>query len=104
MRIQDVYIRKIVSVYFSCMRVRIHPHATKHGLSEKQIREAYDTLISPKRVRGRDVNTDPQRYAAVGLDASGMPIELVFVELSDDTILIFHANRLTKQFSKEVLN
>lgn len=85
------------------MRVCIHPHAMKHGLAAQQIQEAYGTLISPKKVRDRDKDSEPQRYAAIGLDAAGTPIELVFVELADDTILIFHANRLTKQFCKEVL-
>lgn len=86
------------------MRVRIHPNALKHGLTVRQIQEAYSTLISPKKVRSRDTNTEPQRYAAIGLDAAGAPIELVFVELTHNTILIFHANRLTKQFAKEVLH
>ena len=85
------------------MRIRIHPHAHKHGLTKKQIVEAYDSGQTSARIRGRDQDTDPQRWATIGFDSSARAIELVFVRESD-AVLVFHARYLTEGFRRELTN
>ena len=84
------------------MRIIIHPHARKHGLTENQILEAFETGSSGAVVRYRDRDSEPPRWATIGFDREGRRIELVFVKLDDGTPLIIHANNLTKGFLGEV--
>jgi len=84
------------------MRVRIHPRALKHGLNHDQILAAYESGRSGAVIRSRDRSHDPQRWALIGFDHTGRAIELVFVHLATNAVLIFHANYLTKGFLKEV--
>ncbi|MDP9800365.1 hypothetical protein J2S49_000441 [Arcanobacterium wilhelmae] len=86
------------------MRVLIHPHAFKHGLSPDQILAAFTTGIDTGIVRSRDRNTDPPRFASIGFDNEGRAIEFVCAKLVDETVLIFHANYLTAGFRKEYRN
>lgn len=84
------------------MRVQIHPGALKHGLSHKQILAAYESGRSGAVLRPRDTAHTPPRWALIGFDTTGRAIEIVFVHLAANTVLIFHANYLTKGFLKEV--
>ena len=52
------------------------------------------------RVRERDRDTEPQRYALIGWSDTGLPLELCLVR-TDFGVLIFHANYLTESFRKE---
>ncbi|RFT42913.1 toxin-antitoxin system toxin subunit [Bifidobacteriaceae bacterium N170] len=45
---------------------------------------------------------EPPRWATIGFDGDGNEIELVFVTLENNAILIIHANRLTKGFLQEI--
>ena len=85
-----------------CMRIIVHPHARVHGLSAEQIRQAYETGSNGARIRSRDRDSEPQRWATIGFDAQGHRIELVFVMLDDGAALIIHANLLTKGFLNEI--
>lgn len=83
------------------MLIHIHPHAHKHGLSDEQIISAYESGTPSIRVRERDKNTEPQRYALIGWSHhTGLPIELCFIRTGDG-VFIFHANYLTESFRKE---
>ena len=84
------------------MRIVIHPHAQEHGLSEEQIRSAYETGMGGAVIRSRDEDSEPQRWATIGFDAQARGIELVFVRLEGDAVLVFHANYATKQFMNEI--
>lgn len=85
------------------MRIEIHPHAYKHGLTSEQILFAYQTGSDTAIIRNRDRATDPPRWACIGFDRAGNPIELVFIELLEaDSILIFHANKATRGFINEI--
>ncbi|MBT1162592.1 MULTISPECIES: hypothetical protein [Bifidobacterium] len=82
--------------------IDIHPHAlTAHGLTSAQIESAFVTRIGPARIRARDHDADPPRWAAVGFDQQRRAIELVYVKTADKAPLIIHANYLTKGFFKE---
>ena len=91
--------------YDCCVNVRVHRHALKHGLSEKQICSAFAQPVPgfDSVIRYRDIDTEPQRYAQIGFDPfTGMEIELVFVYLAGGGVMIIHANKATKGFKKEM--
>ncbi|WP_288240878.1 hypothetical protein [uncultured Bifidobacterium sp.] len=82
--------------------IEIHPHALRaHGLTRWQIETAFVTRIGPARIRDRDSDRDPARWAVIGFDPSMRPIELVYVETADPWPLVIHANYLTPGFYKE---
>ncbi|MDY5133843.1 hypothetical protein [Actinotignum urinale] len=81
--------------------MKIHSHAFKHGLTPDQIIHAFTTSGSERFIRPRDKHLDPPRWALIGFDSAGRPIELVAVELATNDALIIHANYLTKGFLKE---
>lgn len=82
------------------MLIWIHPHAYKPGLSSDQILAAYESGLPTIRVRERDRDAEPQRYALIGWSDTGLPVELCLVR-TDFGALIFHANYLTDGFRKE---
>ena len=84
------------------MRILVHPHALTHGLSERQLRDAYQSGLSGAVIRDRDRPSEPQRWATIGFDAQAHEIELVFVRLEDGTPLIIHASRATARFKTEI--
>lgn len=84
------------------MRLQLHENAFKHGLTPEQIERAYATGAATALVRTRDQHAEPTRWATIGIDQQGRPIELVFVNLLDGAVLIFHANYATKGFRKEL--
>ncbi|KAB7787020.1 hypothetical protein [Bifidobacterium cebidarum] len=82
--------------------IEIHPHALQaHHLTREQIKSAFNTRIGPAKIRLRDQETDPQRWAAIGFDQQRRPIELVYVKTADPEPLVIHANYLTKGFFTE---
>lgn len=84
------------------MRIEINSHAFKHGLTREQILAAFETCFAESRVRARDKEAYPPRAALVGFDPAGRPVELVAVYLANDSVLIIHANWLTKGFLEEI--
>jgi len=84
------------------MRIVVHGHARDHGLIDEQIVAAYETGYSAAVIRSRDANNEPERWAIIGFDAQAREIELVFVVLAGQTILIFHANYATTAFKNEI--
>lgn len=86
------------------MRIIIHRHALKHGLSDNQIHSAFETGAVEARIRQRVLNTDPPRWAVIGFDDAARAIELVAVALMNGDVLIIHANYLTPGFEHEMRN
>lgn len=64
----------------------IHPHALKHGLSVRQIVEAWQDPLGERRPR------DDTYWVAIGFDLKGNGIELIAAQAADGSYLIFHAN------------
>lgn len=78
-------------------RLRIHPHALKHRLSEEDIKYAWDNFVSRRLRKGGDY------WVSVGFDRSGREIELVGAILADGTILVIHAmSPATKRLKREL--
>lgn len=86
--------------------IHVEPNALKHGLTREQVIQAFKNphprfgLV----IRDRDYDTEPQRYACIGFEHEhGWAVELVYVRLHA-SVLILHANRLTKGFIQEMRN
>ncbi|NMM93651.1 hypothetical protein [Bifidobacterium oedipodis] len=88
--------------YTTDTRITIHPHAYKHGLTAEQIHSAYETGWRGAVIRWTDRDSDPPRKATIGFDAQLRCIELLYVELQDGRILVFHADYATKAFRKQI--
>lgn len=84
------------------MRIVIHSHARKHGLTDEQILAAYETGADGRRIRRRDAGADPPRWAMIGFDRQARQIEIIAVSGVGESIIIIHANYLTKGFLKEI--
>jgi hypothetical protein len=84
------------------MRIIVHGHARDHGLRDEQIVSAYETGQNGAVIRDRDQESDPQRWATIGFDQDAHEIELVFVRLSGQAVLVFHANYATSTFKNEI--
>lgn len=80
------------------VRLVVHPNALKHGSSVEQVRQAYETGSGGARIRRGDEDVEPARWATIGFDSSGRPIEMVFVRGTGRSVLVIHANWLTKGF------
>ncbi|WP_084355464.1 hypothetical protein [Actinomyces radicidentis] len=80
----------------------IHSRARKHGLIDEQIIDALATSSGDARIRDRDRDAEPPRWAMIGWDHSGRPIELVVVGLLGGEIMVIHANYLTQGFLNEI--
>lgn len=86
------------------MEIYVAKPALKHGLSEEQIRFAFEHPLEglEGRSRERDFGKIPPRYGLVGVEPyDAQSVELVYSYL-DNGVVIFHANWLTKGFLKEM--
>jgi hypothetical protein len=70
----------------------IHEHARTHGISDQDIRTAYDTAAG----EADPTDDDPPRTLMVGFDAKGRTIELVVAHLKDGDDLVIHAMKATR--------
>lgn len=49
-------------------------------------------------MRRGDEDVEPVRWVTIGFDGAGRVIEVVFVRGADGSVLVIHANWLTKGF------
>ncbi len=74
--------------------MRIHPTANKHGLTDAQIRHAWNNAIDHFTI---DANTEPPKSLCIGPDPAANLLEILYLEL-DDIELIIHAMPLRPVF------
>lgn len=80
--------------------VEVDPHALKHGLTTDEVRYAWETPIACRSRSGVD---DPPIYIAIGILPDGCMAELVALESSRGTWVVFHAMvPPTKKFLREL--
>ena len=53
-------------------------------------------------MRRGDEDVEPVRWATIGFDDAGRAIEVVFVRGADGSVLVIHANWLTKGFLAQI--
>ncbi len=81
-------------LYYNFQRVRIHSTALKHGVGQEAIEHA---LRNPRVVVDLDPDGDPPRILAIGPDHSGILLEIIALELSNEGLVI-HAMRLRSAY------
>jgi len=64
------------------------PSAFKHGITKEDIFHAYRTMILKGSLSGY-----ANKYAFIGFNRAGNPIEVFYNPIGDDTIKVFHAMR-----------
>jgi len=74
--------------------VRIHPTANKHGLSDEQIRHAWNNAIGHFTI---EADTEPPKSLCIGPDPAANLLEILYLELAN-TELIIHAMPLRPVF------
>jgi hypothetical protein len=62
------------------------PSAFKHGISETDIRWAFNTARYDRFMEG-----DGNRYLLIGFDTRGNPLEVMYNDLGDQRVNVFHA-------------
>lgn len=86
------------------MEIRIAKNALKHGVSEEQIRFAFEHPLEgfEGRMRPRDLERIPPSYAQIGTEPfEAKNIELVYT-YTRTGVFVFHANWLTQGFLREM--
>ena len=62
------------------------PSAFKHGVAKEDIHHAYATVVYEGPLEGYE-----NKYAFVGFNRAGNPIEVFYNPIDDNTIKVFHA-------------
>ena len=68
--------------------LRIHEHALKHGLNDRQIAHAWSNLVRSRRRHGAD---DPEVWIGIGILPDGNLAELVAFLDAEGIWCVFHA-------------
>jgi hypothetical protein len=69
------------------------PTAFRHGVSEADIRHAFDHYLSDGTVAGED-----HKHLLVGLDRKGNALEVLYNVLDENTVNVFHAMKCRKKW------
>jgi len=60
-----------------------------------------DILCALKnRIRAGAIGGMPEKYAIIGFSRTGIPLEIMYNQVDDNTISVFHAMKLRKSFIK----
>ena len=62
------------------------PSAFKHGVTREDIYHAYATIVYEGPLEGYQ-----DKFAFIGFNRAGNPIEVFYNPIGDDTIKVFHA-------------
>jgi hypothetical protein len=73
--------------------IEFNEAAFRHGISKEDILLAYKNRIFDAAVEGL-----PEKYAVIGFDRTGTPLEILYNPIDDNTINIFHAMKARKSF------
>lgn len=76
--------------------MRIHASAFKHDIAEVDIEHAWTNAISYFDI---DPDNDPPKSLAIGPDNAGNLLELLYLQLEDDDLII-HAMPLRDVFAR----
>ena len=75
--------------------VEFNKTAFRHNIGREDILHALKAKIYAAAVEGLS-----EKYAVIGLDRAGNPLELMYNLIDDNTISVFHAMKLRKSFVK----
>jgi hypothetical protein len=77
--------------------IRFNPSAFKHGVSETDILKAIETKIYEGPLEDYK-----NKYAIIGFDMAGNPIEIMYNLIDNETINIFHAMKCRSSLIKQI--
>ena len=75
--------------------VEFNQAAFRHNISREDIMYALKTKIYAAAIDGL-----PEKYAVIGFDRAGNPLEVMYNPIDDNTINVFHAMKARKSFIK----
>ena len=75
--------------------MEFHRSAFKHGVLEESIAHAVTQRLV---VVDLDADGDPPRVLAIGPDLAGNLLEVIWLELADERVLVIHAMSLRASF------
>jgi hypothetical protein len=75
--------------------VEFNEASFRHGIGKEDILFAYSNRIFDASINGL-----PEKYAVIGFDRAGNPLEIMYNPIDDNTISIFHAMKARKNFIK----
>jgi hypothetical protein len=73
--------------------IKFNEAAFRHGVSKEDIRHGIATKVCDTALNGL-----PEKYAAIGFDRKGNPLEIMYNPIDDYTINVFHAMKARKTF------
>ena len=73
------------------LNVEFNPSAFKHGVSEEDIRFAFDNKLFDHPVANH-----VERNLLIGFDRQLNPLEILYNEIDDSTVNVFHAMKCRK--------
>jgi hypothetical protein len=73
--------------------VEFNEAAFRHGVCREDILNALKTNIYAETIDGL-----PEKYAVIGFDRAGNPLEIMLNPVDDTTISVFHAMKARKSF------
>jgi hypothetical protein len=77
--------------------VEFNEAAFRHGISSEDIMHTFKTRIYAAAIEGL-----PEKYAVIGFDRAGNPLEVMYNPIGDNTINVFHAMKARKSFIKKL--
>ncbi len=75
--------------------VEFNEAAFRHGIGREDILHALKS-----RIYAATIEEFPEKYAVIGFDCAGNPLEIMYNPVDDSTINVFHAMKARKSFIK----
>jgi hypothetical protein len=75
--------------------VEVHQSARKHGVEDADIAHAVDHCLHESQPAGDEA---PRRILYLGPDRAGNMLEIITLELDDETELAIHAMRMRSRY------
>jgi len=75
--------------------VEFNEAAFRHGISKEDILNAFNT-----KIRAGAIDGFPEKYAVIGFDCAGNPIEVMYNPIDENSINVFHAMKVRKNTIK----
>ena len=85
--------------------IKFSRSAFKHGITEVDIRMAFDNILYDERLDESDGMDDlDARYLLIGFDRNANPLEVLYNVINENTLKVFHAMRCRNIFLPLIKN
>ena len=76
--------------------VEFHEAAFRHGISKEDIIHALN-----HKIQDAWISELPEKWAVIGHNRAGNPIEIIYNEIDDNSICVYHAMNARDSFVKK---